>query len=215
MARGVPLDAQGNFSMALFTDFKVRGDVGLLDWYTVSVAIFAVVLLAAHGATYLALKTEGPVHDRSVTYANYLWTAVVPLFFLISIESSVVRPDVPAHAIHNPVCWLGSLVIIVATGALISGLSARREMRAFLGSNFLLVGLLATGGAAIFPVMLHSTLAPENSSTASVVASNHTALLLAFIWWPVGFALATTYFVFISRRYAGKVSLNRDTQGFY
>ena len=215
LARGVPLDAKGNFSMAFFTDFNVRGDVGLLDWYTVSVAIFAAVLLAAHGATYLVLKTEGPVHDRSATYAKYLWAAVVPLFLAISIESWVVRPDVPAHAIYNPFCWLGLLVIIVATGAMISGLSTRREMRAFLGSNFLLVGLLVTGGAAIFPVMLNSTLAPENSLTAYAVASNHTALLLASIWWPVGFALAISYFVFISRRYAGKVSLNRDTQGFY
>ena len=27
--------------------------------------------------------------------------------------------------------------------------------------------------------------------------------------------LATVYFVFISRRYAGKVSVKRDNQGFY
>src|SRR5262249_39784986 len=31
LARGVPLDAQGNFSMAFFTNFRVRGSVGLLD----------------------------------------------------------------------------------------------------------------------------------------------------------------------------------------
>ena len=43
LARGVPLDAEGNFSMAFFTDFSVRGYVGLLDWYTVSTAIFAAV----------------------------------------------------------------------------------------------------------------------------------------------------------------------------
>jgi hypothetical protein len=30
-----------------------------------------------------------------------------------------------------------------------------------------------------------------------------------------GFARATVYFVFISRRYAGKVSVKRDNQGFY
>src|SRR5271156_5516932 len=47
LVRGVPVDAQGNFSMAFFTNFKVHGYVGLLDWYTVSVTIFAVVLLAA------------------------------------------------------------------------------------------------------------------------------------------------------------------------
>jgi cytochrome bd ubiquinol oxidase subunit II len=215
VARGVPLDADGNFSMAFFTDFRVRGHVGLLDWYTVSIAIFAAIILAAHGATYLTLKTEGPVHDRSSKCARHLWAAVVPLFLAISVESWTVRPDVPGHAIHNPFCWLGLLVIIVATGTLISGLSTRREMWAFWGSNFLLVGLLTTGGAAIFPVMLHSTLAPENSLTAYAVASDRTALLLASIWWPVGFALAVAYFVFISRRYAGKVSVKRDTQGFY
>src|SRR5215471_4082012 len=94
LARGVPLDAQGNFSMAFFTNFRVRGSVGLLDWYTVSIAIFAAVTLAAHGATYLTLKTEGPVHDRSATWAKYLWAAVVPLFLVISVESAIVRPDV-------------------------------------------------------------------------------------------------------------------------
>ena len=215
LARGVPLDSRGNFSMAFFTDFGVHGYVGLLDWYTVSIALFAAVTLAAHGATYLALRTEGPVHDRSAMWAKRLWTAVAPLFVAISVESWVVRPDIPAHAIHNPFCWLGLFVAIFSTIALISGLSTRREMRAFLGSNLLVVGLLITGGAAIFPVMLYSTLAPENSLTAYGVASNHTALLLASTWWPVGFVLATVYFVFISRRYAGKVSAKRDNQGFY
>jgi cytochrome bd ubiquinol oxidase subunit II len=215
LARGVPLDAQGNFSMAFFTNFRVHGDVGLLDWYTISIAIFAAVLLAAHGATYLTLKTEGPVHDRSATYATYLWAAVVPLFFAISVESWVVRPDLPGRAIYNPFCWLGLVVAIASTITLISGLSTRREMRAFVGSNFFLVGLLASGSAAIFPVMLYSTLAPQNSLTAYAVASSPRALRLASMWWPVGFALATAYFVFISRRYAGKISVKRDTQGFY
>ncbi len=96
---------------------------------------------------------------------------------------------------------------------LISGLASRRELRAFVGSNFLIVGLLATGAAAIFPVMLHSTLAPENSLTAYAVASSPTTLLRAIFWWPIGFALAVFYFVFISRRYAGKVGVQRDTQG--
>ena len=215
LARGVPLDADGNFSMAFFTDFRAHGDVGLLDWYTVSIAIFAVVLLAAHGATYLTLKTEGPVHDRSARWAKYLWVAVAPLFLAISVESWVVRPDLPGHAIHNPFCWLGLVVLIVSVVTLISGFSTRREMRAFVGSNLLILGLLLTGGAAIFPVMLYSTLAPRNSLTAYAVASSRSTLLLASIWWPAGFALAATYFVFISRRYAGKVSVKRDNQGFY
>ncbi|HWY55595.1 MAG TPA: cytochrome d ubiquinol oxidase subunit II [Terriglobales bacterium] len=211
VARGVPVDADGNFSMAFFTNFGVRGYVGLLDWYTISIAIFAVSILAAHGATYLTLKTEGSVHDRSSKCAKYLWAAIVPLLIAVSVESWMVRPDVPRHAIHNPFCWLGLLMIIVASCTLILGLRLRAEEWAFLGSNFLLVGLLATGGAAIFPVMLHSTLAPENSLTAYAVAAGRNSLLLASVWWPVGFALATAYFVFISRRFGGRVSIKQDT----
>jgi cytochrome d ubiquinol oxidase subunit II len=172
-------------------------------------------MLAAHGATYLTLKTEGPVHDRSAVYAKYLWAAVVPLLFVVLVESRVVRPDLPGRAIYNPFWWLGLLVTVVSAFTLISGLTSRREMRAFLGSTFLIAGLLATGSAAIFPVMLHSTLAPENSMTAYAVAAGAMSLHLAAIWWPMGFALAMFYFVFISRRYAGKVSVQRDTQGFY
>ena len=215
LARGVPLSPDGVFSMAFFTDFTARGNVGLLDWYTILVAVFTVAILAAHGATYLTLRTEGPVHDRSAKCARSLWLMVAPLFLAISAASWAVRPDVPQHAIHNPFFWIGLLVVLVSTVTLISGLASRRELRAFLASNFVLAGLLATGGSALFPVMLHSTIAPENSLTAYAVASNHNSLVLASIWWPVGFALAATYFVFISKRYTGKVSVRRDNQGFY
>jgi cytochrome d ubiquinol oxidase subunit II len=214
VARGVPLNADGNFSMAFFTDFNVRGHVGLLDWYTVSIAILAVAMLGAHGATYLTLKTEGPVHDRCERWAKYLWIAVVSLSLAVLVESRIVRPDLPGRAWSNPFWWLGLVVTVVSIIVLVSGLAGRREQRAFLGSNFLIVGLLATGAAAIFPVMLYSTLAPEHSLTAYGVASSPSTLRLASFWWPAGFALAVFYFVFISRRYAGKVSVQRDTQGF-
>jgi cytochrome bd ubiquinol oxidase subunit II len=214
VVRGVPVDAQGNFSMAFFTDFNVRGHVGLLDWYTVSIAVLATVVLAAHGATYLTLKTEGPVHDRCERWARYLWSAVVPLFVVVLVESRIVRPDLPGRAWSNPFWWLGLVVTVVSITALVSGLATGRESRAFVGSSFLIVGLLATGAAAIFPVMLHSTFAPENSLTAYGVASSPTTLLRASLWWPAGIALAVFYSIFISRRYAGKVSVQRDTQGF-
>jgi cytochrome d ubiquinol oxidase subunit II len=215
MARGVPLASDGTFSMAFFTDFTPRGDVGLLDWYTVSVALFAVVVLAAHGATYLTVKTQGSVHDRSAGYARRLWLAAVPLLIIVSAESAVMRPDVLGHAIQSPYWWLGLLVVCAAVIVLVSGLANRSELLAFVGSNLLLAGLLAAAAAAIFPVVLHSTLAPENSLSVFDVAAGTNSLVYAAIWWPMAFALAAAYFVFVSRRYAGKVSVQRDNQGFY
>jgi cytochrome d ubiquinol oxidase subunit II len=215
VVRGVPLDAQGNFSMAFFTNFMTNGYVGLLDWYTVSVAVFTVVVLAAHGASYLMLKTEGPVHDRCAQWAKQLWVVVAPLFAVISVESWKIRPSLVRDAMNRPFCWIGVLLIAAAAYALFSGLTKGLERQAFVGSNLLLIGLLVTGSAAFFPVMLYSTLAPENSLTAYSVASGSNSLVLASFWWPAGFVLATIYFAFISRRYAGKVSVVRDNQGYY
>jgi cytochrome d ubiquinol oxidase subunit II len=215
LVRGVPLTPDGTFSMAFFTDFTPRGAVGLLDWYTVSVALFAAVALAGHGATYLTLKTEGGVHDRSERYARLLWAAAAPLLLVVTLETAAVRPGLIDHAIHEPSCWLSLLLVVTAVVALVFGLAARRELLAFVGSNLLLAGLLATLTAAIFPVVLHSTLAPESSLTVYDVAAGSASLAYAAIWWPIGFALAAAYFVFVSRRYAGKISLKRDNQSFY
>src|SRR3984957_15423178 len=137
LARGVPLASDGTFCMAFFTDFTPRGSVGLLDWYTVSVALFAAVALAAHGATYLTLKTQGVVHDRSGRYARVLWAAAAPLLLVVSVESSVVHPDLLEHAVRNPAWWLGLLLVCASVILLISGLATPREMRAFIGSNLL------------------------------------------------------------------------------
>src|SRR5207247_7757864 len=103
---------------------------------------------------------------RCERWAKYLWIAVVPLLLVVLIESKIARPDLPGRALSNPFWWIGLVVVATSTITLISGLAGRRELRAFVGPTFLIVGLLATAAAAIFPVMLPFTLAPENSLTA-------------------------------------------------
>jgi cytochrome d ubiquinol oxidase subunit II len=215
LLRAMALEVGGHINdMAFFTNFNIYGNVGILDWYTISIALFSAVMLAAHGATYLTLKTEGPVHDRSARYARRLWVLVVPLLIIVSIETWFVRPNLLTNGV-NPMFWASLLVVAVSAFAIFSGIEQNHEMRAFIGSSFLVIGMLATGASAIFPVMLFSTLAPENSLTADAVAANPGSLMMASMWWPIAFVLAATYFIFISRRYYGKVSVNRDTQGYY
>ena len=215
VARGAPLDAQGNFSMAFFTNFEAEGHVGLLDWYTLSIAVFGALMLAAHGATYLAVKTEGAVHDRSVRYAKWLWLAIVPLLAVVSLETYLVRPDLLGHALSNPMSWIGVVAILISVWALVSGLLRGHDWSSFLGANALIVSLLGTGAATIFPIMLYSTLAPANSMTAYSAAADRGNLLISSIWWPVAFILTVCYFVFLLKHYCGKVNLERDNQDYY
>jgi cytochrome d ubiquinol oxidase subunit II len=212
--RGEPIDPQGNFSMAFFTNFGVRGYVGILDWYTVSVAVFATLILAAHGATFLVLRTNGPVHDRSLALAKTLWLAIPFLLAAISAETWIVRPDLPARTLASPFAWLGLLVVAGAAAGLISGIKSGNEKRAFHASNILIIGMLATGAAAIFPVMLYSTLAPANSLTAYNAVAPMSSLWIAAIWWPFAAILTIAYAVFVSRRYSGKVALRGETDSY-
>ena len=212
--RGVPIDANGDFSMAFFTNFRVRGNVDSWIWYTISVAIFAVVLLAAHGATYLELKTSGPVHDRSASYARKLWLAVLPLLAAVSFESWVVRPAVLHSALTNPLCWVGIVIIGVSGSALSLGLRAHLETCGFPCIELPHRGLLAGRRRGNLPGDALFNARTQYSLSAYAVSANRTALLTASVWWPIGFALAAGYFIFVLRHYAGKVDVNRDNQGF-
>jgi len=87
--------------MSLFTDFTARGRVGILDWYTLSVAVFATVLLSAHGATYLRLKTVGPVHERSERLTRVLWLITAVLFVAHSAETSGCRRPCVDVLLHH------------------------------------------------------------------------------------------------------------------
>src|ERR1700747_1283037 len=93
VGRGVPLTTEGTFYLPFFTNFGIHGNVGLLDWYTVPVALFGVLILTAHGATYLTMKTTGPVHERSVKLARRLWVAGIPGFFLFTVLTRFWGPE--------------------------------------------------------------------------------------------------------------------------
>jgi len=213
--RGVPLDATARFAMELFTDFGVRGRVGILDWYTLSVALFATVLLAAHGATYLRFKTEGVVHDRSEQLARRLWLATLVLFPMVSVQTWFVRPEFYQAMSTRPTAWLFVALLIDGAWAVWTGLRRSAEARAFAGSCAIVAGLLGAAAASAFPELLHSTISPQYSMTAHAAATTGSGLLVALFWWPVAVALAIAYFVVIMRKYRGKVRIAQGTQGLY
>lgn len=207
IVRGVPLGPSGKFSLAFFTDFRVRGEVGILDWYTVGVAIFTVVCVAAHGASYLVWKTEGPVQDRSLALARRLWLAVFVLMPAITVATAVVRPELFTAMMRRPLAWLAVLLAISGSLAIVAGQRREREGLAFLGGCAFIVGLLGAAAASVFPIMLRSTFDPARSIDAYAGAVGGPGLRIATFWWPVAMALSAGYFVFVFRQFRGKVRM--------
>jgi cytochrome bd ubiquinol oxidase subunit II len=215
VGRGVPLNTEGTFYLPFFTNFGIRGNVGLLDWYTVPVALFGVLTLTAHGATYLTMKTVGPVHDRSARLARRLWIAVIPAFVIITVLTWFVRPELLAGIAARPVTWATMLIGIAGAYAVVNGFRYQREYQALLGSTFVLFGILMTGAAALFPVVLFSTTDPNLRLTAADCAAPDHSLGIAAAWWFPALILAVGYLVIIQRHYSGKVNVSKDNQGLY
>jgi cytochrome d ubiquinol oxidase subunit II len=212
VVRGVPLNSDGKFTVPFFTNFSPHGSVGILDWYTVSVAVFTLVTFAAHGANALVLKTEGPVRDRSLRIASFLWKAVILLLAVITVETWQVRPELFSGMIHQPFAWLGLIFVFGGLAAALAGLPGKREALAVFGSCAFIAGLMIAGAAAVFPIMLHSTLAPEDSLSAYQNAVAGHGLAIALFWWPVALIFSEVYFLFVYKHYTGKVKPSEDTQ---
>jgi cytochrome d ubiquinol oxidase subunit II len=214
VVRGVPLDASGYFDLPLFTSFQTTNPVGILDWYTVLVGVFALVAITAHGALFLAWKTDGPVHDRSVALSATLWSAVAVLWVVVGIATDTVNPDVWAALPHRP---LGLIFTALALGGLFLafyGQKQQRYLRAFLGSSAFILGLLAATAACVFPVMLRSSL----DRTLDLTALNSTVaprgLATGLKWWVLGFPIAIGYIVMLFRIHRGKVSAAGEGEGY-
>jgi cytochrome bd ubiquinol oxidase subunit II len=199
--RGVPLDQAGRFSMSLFTNFSVHGRVGILDWYTLSVGVFAVALLTAHGAAYLTTTAEGPVHERSVGWMRRLWIAVLALFPVVTLETWFVRPEMFSAMMRRPVAWLAVAGLGIGAWMVWTGIRRRRGGWTLAGSSAVIAGLLAAAAAAVFPVMLRSTMSGPSLTVHD--GATEEGLRLALLWWPIAMLLAAGYFVVIVRRFSG------------
>ena len=208
--RGVPLGADHTFELSLFTTFHPGNPVGILDWYTTLVGVFALVALSAHGAVFLAWKTRGPVHARSHQAAVPLWIGVGILWIAVTMATRRVAPEVFA-GLARPVA-IGCLLLVGAgVAGVVVGLRRKAHLVAFVGSAAFLLGLLATAAASTYPVLLRSTLDPAYSLTAANAASSPASLRLALGWWVVGIPLVIGYFAFLFYRHAGPVAEHDHT----
>ena len=202
VVRGAPLDAAGDFFLPLWTSFRPSGEVGILDWYTVLVAMTALYALLLHGALWVRLKTEGPLQTRSRDLARKAWWAVGALTVIVTILSFRVQPHLWRSFIERPWGYVfPALAIVGFMGIRTSG----SEVKAFLCSVLYLLGMLTSVAFGLFPYVLPSNTDPNLSLTIYNTAPGEYGLRIGLAWWIPGMALASAYSIFTHRKFAGKV----------
>ena len=212
--RGVPIDASGYFSVPLWTTFRLGPQPGVLDWYTVLVAIFTLVTVTAHGAVFLAWKTEGRVHERCRSLAWPLWTLVLIFWLAATAATSLVNPGIFRGLVRAPLAWAFTVLFFVGLGLVFFGLRNHRYLAAFLGSGAFILGILAASAASLYPVMLKSTLGTAFDLTALNASVGERSLRTGLVWWLIGFPLAIGYAGFLFRFHRGKVKAAAEGEGY-
>jgi len=211
--RGVPLDKSGYFFEALWTDFNpFNPNPGILDWYTILIGLMALATLIMHGATYVAVKVEGPLQTRSRLIARGAWAVTLVLAILSTIATFAVQPHISSNFFGQP--WGFIFPAIALIGFIGFGVLnfRQRDLASFFASCTFIVGMLASAAFGIFPMLL-----PAVNPTYSLTIQNASASLygqtVGLIWWIIGIILAIIYFIFAYRTFWGKVQVS-NTEGY-
>ncbi|MGL4338957.1 MAG: cytochrome d ubiquinol oxidase subunit II [Rhodoglobus sp.] len=173
---GLPINDNGD---------RVGGPFSWFNGYAVLGGLAVVGFCLVHGGIFLALKTLGPVRERSQVFVvRWVAPALLPFIgwaLLVQLNSG------------TPLTW-----VLVALGLIAGALGWSAARRGREGWAFLGVGaFLALGASSIFaaryPVVLPSTLDPAFDLTISSAASGQYTLGVMSIIALVGLPLVLLY----------------------
>jgi len=202
---GVPftLDA---FQMPHYADSLIMGFLHLLKPFALLTGLTSVVMLASHGAVYLAAKSDGTVQRRAVTAARIGWLVWLVLFiaggFWVSqLDGYTITSAMDMNGISNPrtktvivehgiwlrnyhaypILYMVPLLAILSSFATAFLLRAKRFATAFIPSGLSVACTIATAGIALFPFLMTSSLEPSHSLTVWDASSSRLTLWLMTI----------------------------------
>jgi len=210
VVRGVPFSSEGNFFEPLWTNFRPRGQTGILDWYTILVGVAALATLALHGATWLAFKTEGELNARSRRCASVVWCAVVAGTVAITISSFRLPPFLSLNFRAHPWGFVFPVLAIVGLLGTKWFLRAHADGTAFLFSSLYIVGMLTSVTFSLYPNVLPSSMNPFSGLNIANAKAADYGLKIGLIWWVIGMALVAVYTIYTFRSFAGKISAEED-----
>ena len=202
VARGLPLDAHGEFAGTF---------LGLLNPYSLGIGLLAVVLFAMHGALYLVLKTEGELQARVERWSHPLAIAFTLLYAAMTLATLFHIPHLNAVFLENHnyllVFFLGALAI----GAIRVMIRRKKPLAAFIASSLGIVGLMAVFSLGAYPHLVYCPEFPERSLTIFNAASSRPTLSIMLTIALIGMPLVIAYTAGIYWVFRGKVKLTKTS----
>jgi cytochrome d ubiquinol oxidase subunit II len=149
----------------------------LLNPYGLLGGVLFLVLFLQHGALWLALKTDGELHERAERTAEVLWPValVTAVVFLVSSRFATNLYD---NYLAQPALFAVVAVAVVALAAVRVFLARRDILKAWFASALTIVGATFFGVIGLFPNLFPSSLSPRYHLTAFNSSSSPLTLKL-------------------------------------
>jgi len=182
----------------------VRFGVADSDWFTVLLGLSCAVILAFHGANYVAMKTEGPLYERAVSAARILGWMSAGYTALTVMVVPMVQPSLALNFSRNPVVYLAPLIGVIALGYSLYFRFRRRDTAAFLTSSVFIFLMLVSVMFGMYPYILVSTTDQALSLTVFNASTDSYGLTAGISWFVGGFLLILLYQIYLHSQFLGK-----------
>ncbi len=208
IALGVPLTVEGEFAGNFFTLLGVWNG---FNPFALTIGLLGLSMILVQGASWLAVKSEGDLHARSVAARSVLAWVFAVLVVVATAATAFFAKDAWAKVVGSPVGWLfvALLVISIAFGRI--SMNGGKDLPAWYAISLSAVSLVGIWAAAIFPSLVPS-LGPGEPLTIASSASSQLTLTVMLIIAAIGVPLVLFYFFLIYRVFKGKIRL--DGEGY-
>ena len=177
IVHGVPIGADHEYAGNFFD---------LVNPYALMGGVTTLLLFCVHGATFLAIKTDGDLHDRAVLMAKRLAVPTAAAVFGFLAWTYVIARD------HDHTGLVPGIIPVAAIGFAIAVewlLHERMEGWAFVASGATITLVTATMFLNLFPRVMPSSIDEDFSLTVTNAASTPTTLrvmtVVALVMTPI------------------------------
>jgi len=207
VVRGVPLDSSGQFFLPLWTHLSPTADVGIIDWYTISIGVAACLTLLMHGTLWISHRTKGEVEIRATSFARRLWPVLLAVTIAITFLSFHIQNHLFTRFTERPWGLIFPLLGFCGLIGIRLWNSTTASWKPFASSCLFILGLMTSAAFGLFPYVLPSTSDTGMGLTAQNAVAPAGGLQIGLYWFIPGITLAVLYSVYAHTRFSGKISI--------
>lgn len=202
VAYGLPLNAEKEFAGNGYSFFHP---------FSIMVAVTTLSLFMMHGAIYLTMKTENRLYAKLHILANNFTIFFVLSFVVTTLYTLLYIPHLSDFFKHHPVSFIIPILMILSIANIPRQIKKGKYRYAFISSAATIALLLMMVATEVFPYLLYSTGAPQNSITVHNGAASSKTMKILLIIALIGTPLVATYTAFLFWTFKGKVKLDETS----